>query len=229
MKTLNILLLLVVFLFISSKVAACSCEHYNGLDLRQYNGYDLIYKGEVLGVIEKREKWEKVIKFSIKKVYKGKTETDTVSLKTGLDEASCGLNFKEGQTWMIFASDNKGNYYTGLCTRSKLLNGNPAKQLKFIRDKKFVNKYSSFNGTVSSKDAKGELRDGKVFGQWTYYKNGKIWEIKRYSERGDLHGNSEVYYEEGPLHYSTEYSNGKYIRSIYYNKDGAVDRVYEKN
>lgn len=188
MKTFYVLLLFVIILFISSQAAACSCEYYKSMDLRQYNGYGLIYKGKVISVIEKREEWEKIVKFSIKKLYKGQTERDTVTLTTGLDGASCGLNFKEGQIWVIFASASKGNYYTGLCSRSKLLNGNPARQLKFIADKKFVNRYCSYSGTISNKDANGELRDGKAIGKWTYYKNGKIWEVNRYSEKGDLHG-----------------------------------------
>lgn len=228
MKIIKAVILFVAFQFILNNAKACSCDYYKDMSLRQYNWYDLVFKGEVVSVTENKEAWEKRIKFEIKKLYKGNTETDTLSVTTGLDGASCGLNIKVGQTWMIFSSYRGGAYNSGLCSRSKLLNVDLIKRLEVIADKKFVKKYSSYSGSVANEEVKGEFRNGKPIGNWIYFKNGKTWEINRYSDNGLLHGNSEVYYEDGSLHYRTEYENGEYIRSTYYKKDGTIDTVYEK-
>ncbi len=198
------------------------------MSFRQYNWYELVFKGEVVSITENKEAWEKKVRFKIKKFYKGNIEADTITVTTGLDGASCGLNFKVGQAWIIFSSFNKGKYYTGLCSRSKLLNANPANRLEVIADKKFLKKYSSYSGEVVNEEVKGELRNGKPIGIWTYFKKGKAREINRYSDNGLLHGHSEVYYDNGTLHYRTEYENGEYVRSTYYKKDGTIDTVYEK-
>ncbi len=183
-------------------------------------------KGQVLSIEENEEDWEKIVKIKVLKVYKGHQINDTILIKTGLDGASCGLNFKNEEKWLIYGYKNQeGEFSTGLCTRSQRLN--LIKRLFSIGERQFLKKYRNYDGVIKTKLAEGELKNGMPINTWKYYRNGIIWETKEYSDTGILNGKSKVFYENGELHYETIYLNGEWISSTYFDKDGNVEKVYE--
>jgi hypothetical protein len=61
-------------------------------------------------------------KITFKLTERLKTDSITqITVLTGLGDADCGLNFKEGQDWYVFTYDNNGNSWAGLCGRTALL------------------------------------------------------------------------------------------------------------
>ena len=221
-----LLIITVFFLAFYSQLFACSCTYYKKIDIRQFNSYDLILKGQVISIDESEDDWEKIVKVKVLKVYKGHQINDTILIKTGLDGASCGLNFKNEENWLIYGYKNQeGNFSTGLCTRSKKLSLiNP---LFSIGERQFLKKHHNYNGFINTKIAEGELKNGTPINTWKYYRNGIIWETKEYSDTGILNGKSKMFYENGEIHYETIYLNGKWITSTYFDKEGNVEKVYE--
>lgn len=221
-----LLIITVFFLAFNSQLFACSCTYYKKIDIRQFNNYDLIVNGQVLSVDENEEDWKKTVKIKVLKVYKGQQINDTIFIKTGLDGASCGLNFKNEEKWLIYGYKNQeGEYSTGLCSRSQKLN--PIKRLFLFGERQFLKKYQNYTGIIKTKSAEGELKDGIPIDNWKYFRTEIIWETKEYSQTGVLNGKSKVFYGNGEIHYETIYLNGRWIQSTYFDKEGNVDKVYE--
>ena len=227
MKIRYLLISLMLPMFLSWQVDACSCIFIKKIDFNQFNYYQLIFKGTVLSVSKNQDEWKKIVRVVVNKSYKGQRQHDTLTIRTGFDGASCGLHFEPGQTWLIYAYNQKGVLSTGLCTRSKQLKFNPIKTFSMIREKRFLNKYGNYSGVIATKRSKGKLMNGKPVGKWEYFNNGQIRETAEYSRGGILHGTSEVYYDNGQIRYKAEYVNGEHVRSTYYDKDGNVERIYE--
>ncbi len=74
-----------------------------------------------------------VFKIKVNRIYKGKSQSDTISVITPTNKASCGFGFQIGQTYIIYGTTNdevlSGNssirfainnqtYWTNLCTRT---------------------------------------------------------------------------------------------------------------
>lgn len=225
MKLISLITAL-LFMALKSQLYACSCSKNKKLDIGQLNNYQLVVKGNVLSISENKDDWLKEVKIEVLKIYKGKNIKDTITIKTGLDDASCGLNFKKRQKWIIYGfKSTKTHYLTGLCTKSQKIN--PIANLLLIRDRLFLKKYQEYTGSVKTKIADGQLKDGLPIGTWNYYKDNTFSETKKYGKPGILDGVSKVFYENGEVQYETIYVNGKWIKETYYDKEGNVDRVYE--
>jgi hypothetical protein len=86
----------------------------------------------------------KVYKVQVKEVYKGYTAIDTISIVTGMNGASCGIDFTEGGEYIIYCfekdyqgfsniqrvSTNGKLFWTNKCTRSWYFSEDEAKQIK---------------------------------------------------------------------------------------------------
>jgi hypothetical protein len=207
------------------QLMACSCTFYKKLDFRQLNSYDVIVRGKVLSVIKNEKDWENTVKIQVLRTFKGTEKKDTILFKTGFDGASCGLDFKKGQTWLIYGNNTDISFsYTGLCTRSQKLN--LAKDISLIREKRFLMKFKNYNGLIKNKYASGELKNGVPIKTWEYYRNNIIWEINQYSENGILDGISKVFRKNGSLHYETKYIDGLWWKVTYYDENGKIEKEH---
>ncbi len=143
---------LFILFVITNKVFACNCNPGGTIDANVANS-DLIVKVKVIStsytdqldtmgakilgdprnVFSKYWKfYVKVYKVQIKEVYKGYTSSDTISIVTGMNGASCGIDFSEGGEYIIygFEKDYQGFsniqrvatngklFWTNKCTRS---------------------------------------------------------------------------------------------------------------
>lgn len=224
MKIVQIILIIVANL-LTFNAKGCSCEYDKHIDLRQFNQYDIIVEGTILEVIENEEDWTKKVVVKVNKRYKHLEEVDTINFGTGLDDGSCSLYFMKGQKWLIYGYKSEGIYATGLCTRSTKLNF--VKRIKLGSEKRFLRKYMNYNGKINNEFVNGELKSGRPIGKWIFKKNGAIWETYQYTSNSELNGICEVFRENGTLHYTTLYKNGNRVKSIYYDQEGNVTRIYD--
>lgn len=134
---------LLTYLLYSAFSLACSCAPPGPIDDKQYAHYDFIAKGEITKVLEnegQRQFWLKV-----SRSYKNPQSTEEVMITTALSSAACGLNVREGDTWLIYAENHNGIFTTGLCTRSLPLKmeGMTAMPERAAEDIRFLEKRSS--------------------------------------------------------------------------------------
>lgn len=169
MKTLLIVALIIIGVKSS---LACSCEEPS-LVKESFEYADLVVYGTVLNrsYITFRETMESnkgdslnnvltnhdnellnsdlilKIEFEIKKMYKGKVTSDTITIYTGRSSASCGYSwFKEGEDYIIYGSaesycyklftdgenenlEKRGTFWTNHCSRTTEYNEQEAKEL----------------------------------------------------------------------------------------------------
>ncbi len=57
-----------------------------------------------------------VITFDNVKLYKGESASESIEVSTTSQSASCGVNFEEGKTYMVYASESDGVLSTFLCS-----------------------------------------------------------------------------------------------------------------
>jgi hypothetical protein len=66
-----------------------------------------------------------VVFFRVESVQKGFLDlTHEQSVQTGMDQASCGIDFHSGERWQIYATGSEGYLWTGLCSGNVLLASN---------------------------------------------------------------------------------------------------------
>lgn len=80
---------LIVFIVIqlSIRTFGCSCNGVDPISEANIVNYTIVFKGEVLSI--KEDKFQKIIKFKIEKLYKGKWKEDTISIYTASSETAC--------------------------------------------------------------------------------------------------------------------------------------------
>ncbi|MDQ0887870.1 hypothetical protein QFZ81_002958 [Paenibacillus sp. V4I9] len=121
---------LVLFSFIStiisSKTYACSCgfqpDPHKALEESKavFSGKVLEIKLQVIdvdGILESK----KAVLFDVDQTWKGISQTQ-VLVNTNFGESSCGNEFKVGQTYLVFASNNDNNkntIQTSTCSLTK--------------------------------------------------------------------------------------------------------------
>jgi hypothetical protein len=98
-------------------------------------------------------KWTKnpvaVFKIKVEKIYKGKSQSDTISVITPINGAGCGFGFQVGQIYIIYGTTNDGvlpgnslkrfstnnqTYWTNLCTRTTEFFEAEEDEIKAIRN-----------------------------------------------------------------------------------------------
>jgi MYXO-CTERM domain-containing protein len=64
---------------------------------------------------------EMVARISVERVWKRSRTESVVEVHTPANSAACGLSFKPGSRWLIYADEIEGNLRAVLCSRSKPL------------------------------------------------------------------------------------------------------------
>lgn len=204
-------LLFLVVVALPIKILACSCAIFSGpITIKDYNNSEIILSGKATKVtLDKYETTEKQrkIEFQIDEVFKGNIDTRTVTIYTSAFDASCGLNVKENEEWVIWAYTQNKGILTDLCTRSvqkKYLSEWDHTSLRYFRSNPATSEWKNEAGVLI---ATGQLENNIPIGHWTYfYKNGYI--------------ESEGSYKKGAY-------DGKWIK--YFNPEGIVTRLrYDK-
>jgi hypothetical protein len=116
------------------RAIACSCQFVGGgPPCSDYWKSAAIFTGKVVAIstilveIEPgNPKWriqERLVRFSIEKTFKGHARKE-VELITGMTTASCGYQFKEGESYLVYATPyakSRNRLFTSICHRTKLL------------------------------------------------------------------------------------------------------------
>lgn len=116
----KILLILIISLFIRPAFS-CSCLELGEINNEQYNSYGLILTGKVISINDSLPLY-KNFNVLVYSVYKGKINTDTISLFTFKGSGMCGISPKINDEWLFFV-DNNSHSVTS-CSRSKVMSGN---------------------------------------------------------------------------------------------------------
>ena len=115
--------LLIVFLVVYVKpipAMACSCVISPPADVALSEA-TAVFSGEVVEVNKSKDGNGKTIHFNVQEVWKG-IDSTTISVFTGNDSASCGIDFTVGKAYLVYAhttdSDGKDILSTTLCDRT---------------------------------------------------------------------------------------------------------------
>ncbi|WP_462252967.1 hypothetical protein [Ferruginibacter sp.] len=116
---MKLYLLFLVLLF-CQKGNCCSCIHPGNIDEKQFNKYDLIFKGKVEKIYEKA--FERIIFLKVEAYYKGKQISKISKIISPAQSGQCGIFPKIGEHWLMFAYSSGKTFNTNLCTRTKNMN-----------------------------------------------------------------------------------------------------------
>lgn len=232
-KTFFCLILCLLFsVGVQSNTFTCNCQTFkNYLDFYEYNNYEMIFEGTVESIKRGDTNIDLIAKFHVSKIHKGQTKLDTLSILT-TKGGPCGLNFQIGDKWLIYA-DNDGilssgvEFFSDRCTRSKPIHSSFNTRVKVFRERKFLKKYKSYTGTISTKDSKGELINGLPHGRWDYHDGSGAKVIVDKYNHGVIDGVLEYYHKNGYLYSKLEYHNGDRFKITIYHEDGTIRQVYE--
>lgn len=131
--------IILIFLLIISyqNISACTCDYPDVNSAMKYN--DAIFLGKVISIekIEKPVLWTvndtviipfQNVKLIQQKIYKGRFQTDTITIQTENGTGMCGFPFQIGEQYIIYANwttynivkeNRKSQYlYTSICTRT---------------------------------------------------------------------------------------------------------------
>lgn len=132
-----VLLLTTVFI---ADVAACSCQDGGASPCQEYWRTDVVFTGMVVGsakitISEGDSKFEqRLVRFEISQTFRGE-QAAKAEIVTGWGGGDCGYSFKDGETYLVYASRNKENQrlYTSVCTRTRPIS-QAAGDLDYIRN-----------------------------------------------------------------------------------------------
>ncbi len=117
-------LILILFFVSAQNINACSCEDEETIS-ESVKSKDVIFKGQVvsisiypmpdsLGILiigdtsTINTKWlyypTALVKIKLDKSFKGHLTSDTLTILTPLHDASCGFQFRIGQTYLVYAT-----------------------------------------------------------------------------------------------------------------------------
>lgn len=171
MKKLTIILTL-GFLIISSGLHACSCIGQRTVK-EEIKYSDAVLTGRIISknlikLVDstaikmsgndslnlKRYPFETIVakyKFTVTTIYKGKINTDTIEIYTGLGGGDCGILFEIGQEYIVYGREEtyfgqtkndwpfpqgKNIYWTDICSRTTVKNSEEITEIEKYRKKK---------------------------------------------------------------------------------------------
>ncbi|OZM57920.1 hypothetical protein CIB95_06075 [Lottiidibacillus patelloidae] len=126
MKIVKLLLILFISLSIFSptRASACSCVEPAPVET-EYKRAEAVFVGTVSNVIEKNPfngTPHKSVLLEVETVWKGEKTTQVI-ITTGLGGGDCGISFKEGDKYLVYAFESYDNpklLRTGICSRTTL-------------------------------------------------------------------------------------------------------------
>lgn len=177
-------ILLCVFTFVSvAQVVACSCRPPLPMTDVEFFNADLVFIGKITHVNADEEAYRRTATFEIINPLKAIEDMAEVDIITAYQSATCGLSFKEGDLWYIWASDEGENFSSSICTRSlRLQEDGTSSAGRFQEDMLAIENFKSQTGKqiveTNMGTAKGKVRNGFKTGCWKYYNAEGILEKK---------------------------------------------------
>jgi hypothetical protein len=183
-------LVFLLFIFIlPGKLFSCTCIGESTVE-NAYHNAKAIFEGTAIGVDTLKTidstfhmtYYELVYSFNIEKNYKGVRNLQTIKVKTGLGNGSCGFNFDVGKTYIVYAykydyiNTKDNSLKTDICTRTTISNADEQNQLeKIVGRKNHCHSSCNFNDSsgksvtvhflYGSKPAKGfKKTEARYFG-----------------------------------------------------------------
>ncbi|TNE78726.1 MAG: hypothetical protein EP332_13180 [Bacteroidetes bacterium] len=165
--------------FSASSAYSCYCGAVGQLSLEEYNNLDVLFIGTISDVVDTSGHWMAV--FQVDTAIKGDTNKQ-ILVYSGRSGAACGLYFKPGQKWIIYANIyTQGIIEASYCSRSMLIKSDSAEQSLT----KEAIKYSQLpDGLIQTSDSnavskkvarhkflcksKGRIQNNKPHGIWEY-------------------------------------------------------------
>lgn len=109
--------------------SACTCAPPTSVQ-EAVEGAEAVFVGKVIQISERSEQLKdsedvsrykmltKEVLFEVGPSWKGASEEDIVIYSALGESFSCGINFKEGRRYLVYAYDYEGELHTSWCTRS---------------------------------------------------------------------------------------------------------------
>jgi len=183
-------ILLCVFMCVSvAQIIACSCRPPLPMTETEFFNADLVFIGKITYVNADEEAYRRTATFEILSPLKVVGAMKEVEIITAYESATCGLSFKEGDLWYIWA-DNEGKAYSSnSCSRSLRLKEDGTSQVeRFNQDMLAINTFKSQTGNQTIETnmgtAKGKVRNGLKKGCWKYYNEEGILQKKCKYKKG---------------------------------------------
>lgn len=212
MRTFQLILILSFFVF--RQANGCSCDGFKTISIEDILYHDVIFKGEIieLQISKGQYEWDDRLQatFLIQKKIYPKIIQDTVIVYTNIGEAACGLDFKIGDTWLIFGDKESDNFYASFCSKSIVQK--PKNIFRFYKRKHFAINLSQKSGLIKSKVENyifsGQLDNGLPQGLWIKTNQSDTVELMPFLN--GLHNGLWIRrFENGKSRIETNYVNGK--------------------
>lgn len=122
------ILMLAASLFIISAESAQACSCLPSTPDQHFESANAVFSGRVVNVVTPRRNprrpqvssQQKRVMFEVAEVWKGE-ERRRLMVMTSDSSASCGFNFTEGESYLVYASRSDNRLTTSLCSGTKLL------------------------------------------------------------------------------------------------------------
>lgn len=234
------LLIIFALIFASPRLFPCSCIGFQSF-YWHYNNADIIFKGQVLNIIEPTEPRgrERKIVFKILDQYKGNFTSDTIMLKTGIGGGDCGLPIELNDVWTIFSSRRQAN----VCNANIKLSGHDSSfvghpfgiyNARWIHEKltevsKGENKYIKEFNSKKQVIAEGQLTSKLAQGYWKYHFDYNVGmpgrtDQKTFYKNGVKDSTEYEYYKGNKIYTHRGLKDGKLNgKEIYYFPNGKID------
>ena len=112
-------ILLVILSVMAASALACTCIGRPGTLTEEYGWADTVFLGSVRTVVQPTGWNHLLVELQVESTWKGDPGA-LVFVITELSSAACGVEFQEGENWVVFATDvvHEGvtGFYTYLCT-----------------------------------------------------------------------------------------------------------------
>ncbi|HAX80395.1 MAG TPA: hypothetical protein DCY88_32310 [Cyanobacteria bacterium UBA11372] len=105
-------------IFQATAAYACSCIPSN--PQQSFESAQAVFAGRVIDVIQPNPDSEVQVRFEVSRIWKGQKRPQIVVM-TSSSSASCGYSFQAGEQYLVYASRQKSQLETGLCSGTKPL------------------------------------------------------------------------------------------------------------
>lgn len=125
-----------LFLVVALDCHSCTCKSIDKITLDEILNAETVFIGTINSIVFDEANHKKIANFGVSKIIIGSQNQSEFSIETNIDGASCGLDFKVGQKWYIYAHNFEGKLHTGLCSRNVQLSKVNSKTKKYIIGRK---------------------------------------------------------------------------------------------
>ncbi len=203
------MLLMVSFLILSYFASGCSCA-YQKVDVQKIMQHDLVFEGKI---IEKEEVSNTAGKnetpsgplrsmgyfkytFAVKKLINGDQNQKQIIVYSASTGAACGVNYKLGDEYYLFAYKYQGAFHTGLCSQNVKKDKATKPLKKLMCSYRKSKKLKEWKDIENKLTASGKVVNKKAEGLWVLYHDDKTVKAEGDFVKGKKHGDWKYSYSE---------------------------------